>query len=119
MPGIIQLISSSDIFLILQSAEGRSYIAKQVIPGEYEYQQALQKPLFSCPNLRTMVDGLPSPGLFIYLYLNPDFLQFSQNNLTEATRKSMFKSALFGLAALHEKNIIHTSGCTNSIRVAY
>lgn len=54
-------ISSSDVFLILQSAEGRSYIIKQVIPGEYKYQQALQKPLFSCPILRTMVDGLPSP----------------------------------------------------------
>ncbi|KAH6719348.1 kinase-like domain-containing protein [Leptodontidium sp. MPI-SDFR-AT-0119] len=90
------------------SAEGRSFIVKNMIPGEYEYQQALQRPLASCPNLRTVVDGLPGPELFIYPFLQTDFLQFSQKKLSEATRKSMLKKALVGLAALHDRNIIHT-----------
>lgn len=90
-----------------------------MIPGEYEYQQALQKPLASCPNLRTVVDGLPGPELFIYPFLQTDFLQFSQNNLIEATRKSMLKSALVGLAALHERNIIHTGRISTPISSLY
>ena len=79
-----------------------------MILGEYVYQQDLQKPLASCPNVRTVVDGLLGPELFIYPFLETDFLQFSQKSLTKATRRSMLKSALIGLAAIHERNIIHT-----------
>jgi len=94
--------------LIAISAEGRDFIVKNMIPGEYQYQQDLQKPLSSCPNLRTVIDGLPDAELFIYPFLQTDFLQFTQKNLTNATRKSMLKSALNGLVAMHDRNIIHT-----------
>ena len=102
------ILNSSDAALITRSADGQNFIVKNMIPGEYKYQQDLQKPLASCPNLRTMVDGLPGPELFIYPFLETDFLRFSQKNLTEATRRSMLKNALVGLATLHERNIIHT-----------
>ena len=102
------ILSSSEVALIIRSADGQNFIVKNMIPGEYEYQQDLQKPLASCPNLRTVVDGLPGPELFIYPFLETDFLQFSQKDLSEATKRSMLKSALVGLAALHERNIIHT-----------
>ena len=111
--------SSSDAALIITSAEGQNFIVKNMIPGEYEYQQSLQKPLASCANLRTVVDGLPGPELFIYPFLESDFLQFSQKNLTEATRRSMLKSALVGLAALHERNIIHTGRMSISLYLSF
>ncbi|KAH9222554.1 calcium/calmodulin dependent protein kinase [Leptodontidium sp. 2 PMI_412] len=74
--------NDDDALLISKSAEGRSFIVKNMIPGEYEYQQALQRPLASCPNLRTVVDGLPGPELFIYPFLQTDFLQFIPHILT-------------------------------------
>jgi len=92
----------------LVRAEGRHFVIKNMIPGEYEYQQDLQKPLSSCPNLRTVIDGLIDAELFIYPFLQTDFLQFTQKNLTNATRKSILESALNGLAAMHDRNIIHT-----------
>ena len=92
----------------LVRAEGRDFVIKNMIPGEYEYQQDLQKPLSSCPNLRTVIDGLIDAELFIYPFLQTDFLQFTQKNLTNATRKSILESALNGLAAMHDRNIIHT-----------
>ncbi|KAI9668500.1 MAG: hypothetical protein M1829_005378 [Trizodia sp. TS-e1964] len=101
------------------SADGQSFVIKNLLPGEYAYQEDLQKPLVSCPNLRTMVDGLPGPEMLIYPFLETDFLQFSQNNLTEATRRSMLKSALIGLAALHERNIYHTDIKPNNILLDY
>lgn len=94
--------------LTIRSAEGQNFIIKNLLLGDYEYQQELQKPLSSCPNLRTVVDGLPGPELFIYPFLQTDFLQFIQKNLTDVTRKSMLKSALAGLAAMHDRHIIHT-----------
>ena len=107
------ILSSSDATLIIRSADGQNFIVKNMIPGEYEYQQDLQKPLASCPNLRTVVDGLPGPELFIYQFLETDLLQFSQKKLTEATRRHILKSALLGLAALHERNIMHTGELSN------
>ncbi|KFZ11097.1 hypothetical protein V502_07751 [Pseudogymnoascus sp. VKM F-4520 (FW-2644)] len=86
------------------SAEGQNFIVKNMIPGEYEYQQDLQKSVASCPNLRTVVDGLPGPD---------------QKNVSVATRKSMLKSALAGLAALHERNIAHNDIKPNNILLDY
>lgn len=113
------MISSSDAALIIRSAEGQNFIVKNMIPGEYEYQQDLQKPLASCPNLRTVVDCVPDPELFIYPFLETNLLQFNQKNLTKATRRSMLKSALVGLAALHERNIIHTGRSSISLYLSF
>lgn len=38
------VIRSSDTLLTRTSAEGQNFIVKYMIPGEYEYQQDLQKP---------------------------------------------------------------------------
>ena len=103
-----KLTISNNALMIFKSAKGRNYIVKNMIPGKYKYQQALQKPLASCPNLRTVIDGLPGPELFIYPFLQTDLLQFCKVNSTETTRKSILKQALVGLSALHNRNIIHT-----------
>ncbi|KAH9206891.1 serine/threonine protein kinase [Leptodontidium sp. 2 PMI_412] len=63
-----------------------------MIPGEYEYQKDLQGSLSSCPHLRTMVDGVPGPDFFIYPFLETNLLQFSQNKLSDATRKDILKN---------------------------
>lgn len=66
-----------------------------------------------------MVDGLPGPELSIYPFLQTDFLQFSQKKLTEVTRRTMLKSALVGIAALHERNIIHTGRLSISLYLSF
>ncbi|OBT51813.1 hypothetical protein VE04_08760 [Pseudogymnoascus sp. 24MN13] len=103
----------------MTSAEGQSFIVKNMIPGEYEYQQELQKSVASCPNLRTVVDCVPDPEFFIYPFLETNFLQFSQKSLSIATKKGMLKSALAGLAALHERNIAHNDIKPNNILLDY
>ncbi len=52
------IISRSNVVLIIRSADGQNFIVKNMIEGEYEYQQDLQKPLASCPNLRTFIVSL-------------------------------------------------------------
>lgn len=66
------VIRSCGTVLTITSAEGQNFIVKNMIPGEYEYQQDLQKSVASCPNLRTVVDGLPGPELST-LFWKPTF----------------------------------------------
>lgn len=81
---------------------------KNMIPGEFEYQQDLQSKVASCPNLRTMIDTVPEFELFIYPFLAVDLLQASQQPLPKDTRKTILQNALTGLAELHDKGIVHT-----------
>ncbi|KAK1762031.1 kinase-like protein [Phialemonium atrogriseum] len=101
------------------SAEGKNYIIKNMIPGEFEHQQDLQKPLASCPNLRTVMDTIPDLELFVYHFLAGDLLRISQRPMSEETRRSILRSALTGLAELHDRGIIHTDIKPNNILVDY
>ncbi|KAI0378640.1 kinase-like domain-containing protein [Hypomontagnella monticulosa] len=99
--------------------KGYSFIIKNMIPGEFEYQQDLQQRLSSCPNLRTVVDTIPDRELFVYHFLATDLLQLSQRPLSKETRRSILKQALKGLAELHERGIIHTDIKPNNILIDY
>ncbi|TKW50694.1 Cyclin-dependent kinase 1 [Colletotrichum tanaceti] len=95
------------------------FVLKNLIPGEFEYQQDLQNSVASCSNLRTAVDTVPDFELLVYPFLAGDLLQISQKPLAPATRKYILKSALRGLAGLHEKGIIHTDIKPNNILLDY
>ncbi len=90
------------------SAGGENFIIKNMTPGEFEYQQDLQKSLASCPNLRTVVDTVPDFELFVYHFLAGNLLQISQRPLSKETRRSILRSALTGLTELHDRGIVHT-----------
>src|SRR6266566_249764 len=82
-PGIMFLTMK---FSPVPSDKGENFIVKNMIPGEFEYQQDLQKPLASCPNLRTVIDIIPDFELFVYHFLAVDLLQISQRPLSKETR---------------------------------
>lgn len=92
----------------LSSAGAEDFVIKNMIPGEFEYQLALQSSLASCPNLRTAIDTVPAFELLVYRFLASDVLQISQKPLAKAKRKCILKNTLSGLAGLHDKGIIHT-----------
>jgi hypothetical protein len=101
--------AASNLKLIpVRSDKGENFIVKDMIPGEFEYQQDLQKSIAPCPNLRTVIDTIPDFELFVYHFLAIDLLQFSQKNVSEETRRNILRSALTGLADLHDRGIIHT-----------
>lgn len=79
-----------------------------MIPGEFEYQQDLQKSLASCPNVRAAVDFVPEFELFIYRYLVGDLLRLRKKALSKDGRRSILRDALTGLAEMHDRNIMHT-----------
>ncbi|KUL81330.1 hypothetical protein ZTR_10085 [Talaromyces verruculosus] len=52
------------------SSEGKNYIVKNMIQGEFEYQLNLQKSLSSSPNVRAVVDTVRELEVFIYPFLS-------------------------------------------------
>ena len=105
--------------MLMLSAAEENFSIKTMIPGEFGYQQELQSILASCPNLRTVVDTIPDFELFVYHFLASDLLQVSDRSLSTETRRSILRSALTGLAELHDRGIIHTGesyfGCRSTI----
>jgi hypothetical protein len=93
--------------MVRESAQGGKYIVKNVLQGDFEYQQELQKPLLALPTLRTMVDTIPDWELLVHHFLTSDLLCFAQKPLSDGLKRDILRSALIGLAELHGKNVIH------------
>ncbi|KAH6623704.1 kinase-like domain-containing protein [Chaetomium tenue] len=101
------------------SAQGDTYIIKDVQQGDFDYQQELQKPLSAAPNVRTLVDTISDRELLVYPFLTGHLLCFMQKPVSYDLRKSILRSALTGLAELHDRNIIHTDIKPDNILVDY
>ncbi|KKK22217.1 hypothetical protein ARAM_003249 [Aspergillus rambellii] len=89
------------------SSEGKNYIMKNMIQGEFEYQLKLQKALSTCPNVRAVVDTIQELEVFIYPFLSRDLLHLSQRKLSKATRRYILRCALRGIADMHHMNVLH------------
>lgn len=66
-----------------------------------------------------MIDTIPDFELFVYHFLAADLLQISQKPLSKETKRSVLRSALTGLAELHDRGIIHTDIKPNNILLNY
>ncbi|EFR02289.1 CMGC/CDK protein kinase [Nannizzia gypsea CBS 118893] len=93
---------------------------KNIVHTEFQYQLGLQAPLIGCHNLRVVIDTVPGHLLFMYDFFNEDLLDLARNdNLSYAARKRILREALTGLAALHERGILHGDIKPNNIFVDY
>lgn len=97
----------------MASNNGESFVIKNMVPGEFEYQEDLQKPLALCANVRAVIDTIPDEELFVYHFLATDLLQMCQKPLPVETRRGILRSALTGLVELHDRGILHTGALTS------
>lgn len=70
--------------------------------------QEMYRNLGGCPNLRVACDTIPDRSTFVYPYFSDDLLSLAQQDLPLPVVKRILKDSLRGLAALHEKRIVHT-----------
>lgn len=57
--------------------------------------------------MRELEDTAPNQSIFVFKYLKENLLGLMQKNVPKATTKKILKDALRGLAALHDKDIVH------------
>lgn len=60
-----------------------------------------------CDYVRGLEDTAPDQSIFVSRYLNGNFLGLVQKGLPMSTTKRILKDALRGLAAMHDKDIVH------------
>lgn len=88
------------------SSEGKKYVIKNMIPGEFEYQLDLQKRI-SSPNVRAVVDTIQDNEIFISPFSTGDLLHLSQKLRYKTERINVLRCALSGLADIHGKDTLH------------
>ncbi|KAH6854076.1 kinase-like domain-containing protein [Chaetomium sp. MPI-CAGE-AT-0009] len=101
------------------SAEGKTFILKDIVRGDFEYQTSLQQHLSSSPYLRVFVDTIPDRAMFVYDFLASDLLKFARHRLPTEARKSILRDVLMGLGELHDRRIIHTDIKPSNILIDY
>ncbi|KAK7740671.1 hypothetical protein SLS53_005139 [Cytospora paraplurivora] len=88
--------------------EGKQFILKDIIPGDFDYILSLQEHVEHSPHVRTAVDSIPERYMFVFPYLEKGLLHVDTAALSSVARKVIIRDALAGLADLHDKHIIHT-----------
>jgi hypothetical protein len=58
--------------------------------------------------LRLPEDVVPERSMLVYKYFADHLPSFARQDLPVLIRKRILKDTLSGLAAMHEKNIVHT-----------
>lgn len=92
----------------IRTQDGKKHVIKDIYSTEFEYQWGLQAPLAGCPNLRVAKDTVPEHLLFIYDFLTEDLFGLARRDSLSCTaRKRILRDSLTGLAALHERGILH------------
>jgi serine/threonine protein kinase len=73
--------------------------------------------LRSSPYIRVSEDAVPEDSLFVYDYLQDHLLSFVQKDIPLPTTKRILRDALRGIAALHDRGIVHTDIKPNNILI--
>lgn len=75
------------------------------------------KDLQKSPYIRAADDTIPDQSMFAYKYFKDHLLSFAQKDVPLPLTKRILKDSLRGIAALHEKDIMHTDIKANNIMV--
>jgi serine/threonine protein kinase len=76
--------------------------------ADFEYLQGIYSKVDTCPYLRLPQDVIPNRPMFVYKYFTDELLSLTTKvDLPLTTTKRILKDALRGLAAMHEKHIVH------------
>jgi serine/threonine protein kinase len=80
---------------------------KEITRNNYEFRLEIYRRLGSSAYVCGLEDTAPNQSIFVFKYLNQNLLELAQKNLPIAVTKRILRDALRGLAALHDKDIVH------------
>ena len=90
-----------------RSAEEQKWIVKDINPSNFDYLLDIYRGLSGCPYLRLVHDTVPSQSTFIFKYCTGTLLDLGHRDLTIALTKRILNDTLRGLAALHDRDVVH------------
>lgn len=88
-------------------SDGTNEFILKEVPQDWNARLEIYNLVGSSPFVRNLVDTVPERKIFIFDYLQTSLLQLAQKNFPQPTMKHILKCALSGIAAMHEKGIVH------------
>jgi serine/threonine protein kinase len=85
--------------------------------NDFKYFEDMFSDLKRSPYVRVANDALPDECMFAYKYFKDHLLSFAQKDIPLPLMKRILRDSLRGIAALHEKDIVHTDIKANNIMV--
>lgn len=86
---------------------GEKFVLKEIPRNNYEFRLEIYERLGICPYVRGLEDAVLSHSIFVFKYLKENLLELVQKRIPIAVTKRILRDALRGLAALHDKDIVH------------
>lgn len=71
------------------------------------FNEDIRPRLRESPFLRLPHDTVPDQRIFVYRYMNDDFLSLVRKQIPIRARKQILKASLRGIAELHSYDIVH------------
>jgi serine/threonine protein kinase len=85
--------------------------------NDFKYFEDMFSDLRRSPYIRVADDAIPDQSMFAYKYFKDHLLSFAQRDILLPLMKRILRDSLRGIAALHEKDIVHTDIKANNILV--
>ena len=101
------VIYSGKLTYYRHSSDGTKPVILKEIPQDYGIRTGIYTRTGSCTHVRSLLDTAPDRNIFVFEYLNENLLHLARKELSSPVAKHILKSALLGLAALHEQDIVH------------
>ncbi|KAF2768659.1 kinase-like protein [Teratosphaeria nubilosa] len=105
---------------------GRTYTLQETIQDkgrpltrvsqDWNARLGIYKLIGSSPFVRNLVDTAPDQKIFIFEYLQTNLFRLAQKDVPQSTMIYILKCTLSGIAAIHEKGVVH-NGNRTSLRI--
>lgn len=82
------------------------------VPQDWNARLQIYNLIGSNPFIRNLVDTVPERKIFVFDHLQTNLLQLAQKDLPQSAMKHILKCTLSGIAAMHEKGIVHNGSRT-------
>ncbi|OJD14002.1 serine/threonine protein kinase [Emergomyces pasteurianus Ep9510] len=83
------------------------------------FNKDIRPRLRESPFLRLSHDTIPDQQIFVYKYMDDDFLSLVRKQIPMQARKQILKASLRGIAELHSHNIVHLDIKPDNIMINY
>ncbi|KAF2692015.1 calcium/calmodulin dependent protein kinase [Lentithecium fluviatile CBS 122367] len=103
----------------LVSFGSQQNVLKSVPQNDFKSFQDMFSDLQGSSNIRVADDAIPDQSMFAYRYFRGHLLSFAQTNPPLLITKQILRDSLRGIAALHEKGIVHSDIKANNIMLEF
>jgi hypothetical protein len=96
------------IWLSIYRSDQQNFVLKDIPQSIFEaFESGTRAQIKTSPHLRLPIDNIHGQRIFVYRFLNEDFLTLVKNQIPLEGTKEVLKASLQGLGDLHAQDVIH------------